>query len=77
MRLYGKRWGPETFFKARKSLLGLASECQSRSYDALIAHTTLVCWRYLFLIQEARAVVDLWTVGALFFVMVDELADIT
>ena len=77
VRLYGKRWDIETFFKVTKSLLGLASEFQSRSYDALIAHTTLVCWRYLFLAQEARSEADLRTVGALFFVMIDELADLT
>ena len=77
VRLYGKRWDIETFFKITKSLLGLASEFQSRSYDALIAHTTLVCWRYLFLAQEARSEADLRTVGALFFVMIDELADLT
>jgi hypothetical protein len=43
----------------------------------LIAHTTLVCWRYLFLTEETRAEQDLRTVGSLFFVMVDELADLT
>ena len=77
VRLYGKRWDIETFFKVSKSFLGLASEFQSRSYDALIAHTTLVCGRYLFLAQEARSEADLRTVGALFFVMVDELTDLT
>lgn len=77
VRLYGKRWDIETFFKVSKSFLGLASEFQSRSYDALIAHTTLVCWRYLFLAQEARSDTDLRTVGALFFAMVDELSDLT
>jgi hypothetical protein len=60
-----------------KSFLGLASEFQSRSYDALIAHTTLVCWRSLFLAHEARSETDLRTVGALFFVMIDELPDLT
>ncbi|MHB8674682.1 MAG: IS4 family transposase [Candidatus Limnocylindrales bacterium] len=77
VRLYGKRWDIETFFKVCKSFLGLAREFQSRSYDALIAHTTLVCWRYLFLTEETRSERDLRTVGALFFVMVDELADLT
>ena len=77
VRLYGKRWDIETFFKVRKSFWGLAREFQSRSYDALIAHTTLVCWRYLFLTEKTRAEQDLRTVGALFFVMVDELADLT
>lgn len=52
VRLYGKRWDIETFFKASQSLLGVVKESQSRSYDALIAHTTLVCLRYLFLARE-------------------------
>ena len=77
VRLYGKRWDIETFFKVCKSFLGLAKEFQSRSYDALIAHTTLVCWRYLFLAEEIRSDQDLRSVGSLFFVMVDELADLT
>ncbi|WP_053958035.1 IS4 family transposase [Sulfobacillus thermosulfidooxidans] len=77
VRLYGKRWDIETFFKVSKSLLGLAREFQSRSYDALIAHTTLVCWRYLFLTEETRTEQDLRSIGSLFFVMVDELVDLT
>jgi hypothetical protein len=77
VRLYGKRWDIETFFKVSKSFLGLAREFQSRSYDALIAHTTLVCWRYLFLTQETRAEQDLRSIGSLFFAMVDELVDLT
>ena len=77
VRLYGKRWDIETFFKVCKSFLGLAKEFQSRSYDALIAHTTLVCWRYLFLADEMRSDRDLRSVGSLFFVMVDELADLS
>lgn len=76
VRLYGKRWDIETFFKASKSLLGLAKEIHSRSYDALIAHTTIVCLRYLFLAREARQNDDYRTIGALFFVMVDELQDL-
>ena len=39
VRLYGRRWDIEVFFKMSKSFLNLAKECQSRSFDALVAHT--------------------------------------
>ncbi|ABQ26040.1 transposase, IS4 family [Geotalea uraniireducens Rf4] len=41
--LYGRRWDIEVFFKMAKSFLNLAKEFQSRSFDALVAHATLVC----------------------------------
>ncbi|MGG1575379.1 transposase [Fictibacillus sp. NRS-1165] len=42
IRIYDKRWAIECFFKVAKSHLRLAKECQSRSYDTLTAHTTIV-----------------------------------
>ncbi|MCX6089888.1 MAG: hypothetical protein NTX88_05905 [Candidatus Atribacteria bacterium] len=39
---YGKRWDIEVFCKMVKSFLKLAREFQVRSYDALVAHTTVV-----------------------------------
>lgn len=36
VKLYGRRWDIEVFFKMAKSFLGLAKEFQSRSYDALV-----------------------------------------
>lgn len=45
VRVYGKRWAIECFFKMTKSHLRLAKECQCRNYDALIAHTTSVFLR--------------------------------
>jgi IS4 transposase len=47
--LYGRRWDIEVFFKMAKSFLNLAKEFQSRSFDALVAHATLVCCRYIIL----------------------------
>ena len=35
IRIYGKRWKIEVFFKTRKSYLKLLTECHSLSYDAL------------------------------------------
>lgn len=47
IRIYGKRWQIEVFFKACKSFLQLISECHSLSYDALTAHVAIVFTRYL------------------------------
>jgi hypothetical protein len=49
IRLYKRRWDIEVFFKITKSYLQLAKEFQSRCYDALVAHTTIVFTRYLML----------------------------
>jgi hypothetical protein len=49
INLYGRRWDIEVFFKMAKSFLNLAREFQSRSFDSLIAHATLVCCRYIML----------------------------
>lgn len=37
IRIYGKRWQIEVFFKTCKSTLNLVGECRSLSYDALTA----------------------------------------
>ena len=34
IRIYGKRWQIEVFFKTCKSMLNLIGECHSLSYDA-------------------------------------------
>src|SRR3989339_1083384 len=44
---YKRRGDIEVFFKMAKSFLNLAKECQGRSYDALVAHATVVCCRYV------------------------------
>ena len=77
VRVYGKRWDIEVFFKACKSMLHLSSECHSLSYDALTAHVSLVFIRYMFLSLQHRRNTDDRTIGELFFQMIDELADIT
>lgn len=43
IKLYGRRWDIEVFFKMNKSFLKLPKECESRSFDALVAHTTVCC----------------------------------
>jgi hypothetical protein len=76
IRIYGKRWDIEVFFKVVKSYLALAKEFQGRSYDMLIAHTTIVFMRYAMLALESRNSKDPRTIGDLFFYMCDEAEDI-
>ena len=76
VQIYGKRWEIEVFFKACKSMLHLSSECHCLSYDALTAHVSLVFIRYMFLSLQQRRNSDDRTISELFFLVVDELADI-
>jgi hypothetical protein len=77
IRIYGKRWQIEVFFKVCKSMLNLIGECHSLSYDALTAHTAIVFTRYMLLALEQRQNDDQRTLGELFFFLVDEMTDIT
>ena len=77
IRIYGKRWKIEVFFKTCKSMLNLIGECHSLSYDALTAHVAIVFTRYMLLAMEQRQNEDQRTLGELFFFLVDEMADIT
>ena len=73
VKLYKRRWDIEVFFKIAKSFLQLAKECQSRSYDAMVAHATLVCCRYLILEIGKRTTADPRTLGTLFHATCDEI----
>ena len=77
IRIYGKRWQIEVFFKTCKSYLQLISECHSLSYDALTAHTAIVFTRYLMIAMEQRRGEDDRTLGEIFYFFTDELQDIT
>ena len=77
IRIYGKRWQIEVFFKTCKSYLNLIGECHSLSYDALTAHAAIVFARYMMLALEQRKDEDHRTLGEIFFFLTDELADIT
>lgn len=76
VRIYGMRWEIEVFFKASKSLLKLGTEYQGRSYDMLIAHTTIVFTRYILLEWERRHNQDSRSFGELFFLLCDEIQDL-
>ena len=77
IRIYGKRWDIEVFFKTCKSRLNLIKECHSLSYDALTAHTSIVFARYILLAVEQRMNEDMRSLGELFYIVADELEDIT
>jgi hypothetical protein len=77
VRIYGKRWDIEIFFKMAKSHLRLAKEFQGRSYDSMVAHTTIVFIRYIILALESRCGQDQRTIGELFFACCDELKDLS
>jgi hypothetical protein len=70
---YKRRWDIEVFFKVAKSFLNLAKECQGRSYDALVAHATVVCCRYIMLTLAKRTNQDPRTLGTLFHACCEEL----
>ena len=76
IKLYGRRWDIEVFFKMAKSFLQLAKEFQSRSFDALVAHATLVCCRYIMLELLKRTGADPRTLGSLFHSVYDEMRQI-
>lgn len=77
IRIYGKRWDIEVFFKVCKSYLNLSRECNSLSYDAMTAHTAVVFTRYMMLSLESRESSDNRSLGELFLYFSDEMADIT
>ena len=77
IRIYGKRWDIEVFFKVCKSYLHLSKECRSISYDAMTAHTAVVFTRYMMLSLESRESNDERSLGELFLYFSDEMSDIT
>lgn len=77
IRIYGKRWDIEVFFKVCKSYLNLSKECRAVSYDAITAHTAIVFTRYMMLSLESRESNDDRSLGELFLYFSDEMSDIT
>ena len=77
VRIYGKRWDIEVFFKMMKHHLNLEKEAQLRDYDGIIGHTTIAMVRYIFLAVEQRCHDDPKTIGGLFFACSEEIKDIS
>jgi len=74
--LYGKRWDIEVFFKICKSYLNLAREFHGLSYDSITAHTAVVMTRYIMLATQKRQNEDPRSLGELFHLCYDEMADV-
>ena len=77
VRIYGKRWEIEVFFKMMKHYLNLEREVQLRDYDGMIGHITIAMTRYVFLVFEQRCHDDPRTLGTLFFACSDEMQDLS
>jgi hypothetical protein len=76
VRIYGKRWDIEVFFKMCKQHLGLEKGIQTRDFDSQIAHTSIVMTRYMFLSLEQRRQDDPRTFGSLFRACCEEMRDL-
>jgi len=77
IKIYSMRWNIEIFFKMCKSHLKLAKEFQGRSFDMLVAHTSIVYIRYIMLAVMVRKNDDERTFGDLFFYFSDEVRNIS
>lgn len=77
VRIYGKRWDIEVFFKMMKHHLNLEREAQLRDYDGIVGHTTIAMARYIFLAVEQRCHDDQRTIGGLFFACCEEIKDLS
>lgn len=77
IRIYGKRWDIEVFFKMAKHHLNLEKEVQLRDYDGLVAHTSLVFSRYMFLALQQRFHDDPRSIGSLYHACCSEIQDLT
>ena len=77
IRIYGKRWDIEVFFKACKSYLNLVKEYRGISYDAMNAHVSIVFSRYMMLSVAQRENEDDRTICELCYCLLDEMEDIT
>ena len=77
IRLYGKRWDIEVFFKMCKQHLKLVKEIQIRNYDGLIGHTSMVMIRYNILSLFQRESIDQRSFGDIFRACYEKLSNIT
>lgn len=73
--LYERRWGIEVIFKECRGYLGLG-KCQSRSYNAQIADTTL-CFMMYQMLSLAKRFSEYETMGSLFRSERDQLKMLT
>ena len=77
LRVYGKRWDIEVFFKMAKHYLKLDSEVQVRDFDSIVAHSSIVMIRFIFLAVDQRCASDDRSIGSLFLATSDEIRDLS
>ena len=77
VRIYGKRWDIEVFFKMEKQHLDLVKGVQIRDFDGLTAYTTIAMMRYTFLTFEQRLHDYPRTFGELFYAYCNEIKDLS
>ena len=75
--LYSRRWNIEVFFKTVKTYLGFASECQSRSFDAIVCSVSVVFTRHMLLTWMNYCSPEPETSGQLFFRLFEEMCECT
>ena len=75
--LYSRRWNIEVFFKTVKTYLGFASECQSRSFDAIVCSVSVVFTRHMLLTWMNYCSPVPETCGQLFFHLFEEMSECT
>ena len=76
VRLYRRRWDIAECFKVLKSTLNLEREMESRDFDALLGHLTVVLCRYVFLAFEQRCQDAPRSLGSLFYACCEEQKDL-
>jgi len=78
VRIYGKRWDIEVFFKMLKHYLNLERETQLRDFDGIIGNITIIVMsRSIFLAFKQRCHDDLRTLGSLFYACSAEQQDLS
>jgi len=75
--LYELRWQIEPFFKVLKSYFHIEKEFQTRSFDAITAHTSIVMIRYIVMALRNREDKNPGTICDVFFALGKELDNIS
>jgi len=75
--LYELRWQIESFFKVLKSFFNIEKEFQTRSFDAITAHTCIVMIRYIVMALRNREDKNPGTICDVFFALCKELDNIS
>ena len=72
---YAMRFDIEHMFKCIKYSLGLTTKCHAMSYDAIVAHSTIVLTAYLLLVIEKRKAEDKRTLGEIMYLIEDQMEE--